>query len=52
MGPTTARSPRRQGVYANEPGLEACREELQSALEDWTLFGLANRVPYSADRRD
>ena len=29
-----------QGVYANEPSLEACREELQSVLEDWILFSL------------
>jgi predicted RNase H-like HicB family nuclease len=28
------------GVWANEPTLEACREELQSALEDWILLGL------------
>lgn len=31
-----------QGVYANESKLETCRAELQSALEDWILFGLAN----------
>jgi predicted RNase H-like HicB family nuclease len=29
-----------QGVWANEPTLEACRTELQSALEDWILIGL------------
>lgn len=34
-----------QGVYADEPTLEACREELQSALEDWILFGLVNGFP-------
>lgn len=31
-----------QGVYANAPSLEGCREELQSALEDWLLFSLIN----------
>ena len=31
-----------QGVYADGKKLEQCREELQSALEDWILFGLAN----------
>lgn len=31
-----------QGVYADAATLEVCREELQSALEDWILFGLAN----------
>lgn len=31
-----------QGVYADGARLEACRVELQSALEDWILFGLAN----------
>jgi predicted RNase H-like HicB family nuclease len=31
-----------QGVYADGTNLEACRAELQSALEDWILFGLAN----------
>ncbi|HEY3319008.1 MAG TPA: type II toxin-antitoxin system HicB family antitoxin [Planctomycetota bacterium] len=29
-----------QGVWADEPTLEACREELQSALEDWIVLGL------------
>ncbi len=29
-----------QGVWANEKTLEACREELQSVLEDWILLGL------------
>jgi predicted RNase H-like HicB family nuclease len=28
-----------QGVWANEPTLETCREELQEALEDWILLG-------------
>lgn len=29
-----------QGVYANEPTLEACRETLQEVLEEWILLGL------------
>jgi predicted RNase H-like HicB family nuclease len=29
-----------QGVWANAATLEACREELQSALEDWIVVGL------------
>jgi predicted RNase H-like HicB family nuclease len=29
-----------QGVWANETTLEVCREELQSALEDWIVVGL------------
>src|SRR5918994_5598449 len=28
-----------QGLYANEPTLEACRTELQSSLEDCIVFG-------------
>jgi predicted RNase H-like HicB family nuclease len=33
-----------QGVWANEDTLEACREELQSALEDWILFRVAQKL--------
>ena len=29
-----------QGVWANADSLDACREELQSALEDWLVLGL------------
>ncbi|HRI55707.1 MAG: type II toxin-antitoxin system HicB family antitoxin [Anaerolinea sp.] len=29
-----------QGVWANDDSLEACRQELQSALEGWILLGL------------
>lgn len=29
-----------QGVYAVGATLEACRDELQSVLEDWILVGL------------
>ena len=34
-----------QGVYANAPTLEACREELESALEDWILVCVSSHVP-------
>ncbi|MEL7587446.1 MAG: hypothetical protein AAGU19_12095 [Prolixibacteraceae bacterium] len=34
-----------QGVYANEPTLEGCREELESTLEDWLLFSLVKNLP-------
>ena len=33
-----------QGVYANEITLEACRDELQSTLEDWILFGVCQHA--------
>ncbi len=29
-----------QGVWAQADDLESCREELQSALEDWLVLGL------------
>ncbi|MCA1598742.1 MAG: type II toxin-antitoxin system HicB family antitoxin [Chloroflexi bacterium] len=29
-----------QGVWANAPTLEACRQELQGALETWIVVGL------------
>ena len=29
-----------EGVWANEPTLNACRQELQDALEDWILLGV------------
>lgn len=29
-----------QGVWAQADNLETCREELQSALEDWLVLGL------------
>ena len=32
--------PELQGVWANESTLEECREELESALEDWILTGI------------
>lgn len=29
-----------EGVWAQDATLEGCREELQSALEDWLVLGL------------
>lgn len=40
--------PALQGVWANEDTLDSCREELQSALEDWIMFSLANNLPIPA----
>jgi predicted RNase H-like HicB family nuclease len=37
--------PELSGVWANEPTLETCRTELESALEDWLLFGLHHSLP-------
>ena len=34
-----------QGVYANAPDLEACREELESTLEDWILLRVSRHLP-------
>jgi len=34
-----------QGVWANATTLEACREQLQSALEDWMLVRISDRLP-------
>ena len=39
-----------QGVWAQAENLEACREELQSALEDWLILGLrmGHKIPIVA----
>ena len=34
-----------QGVWANAPTLEACREELQEVLEGWIALGLSMHHP-------
>jgi predicted RNase H-like HicB family nuclease len=34
-----------QGVYANADTLEACREELESVLQDWILICVSRHVP-------
>lgn len=39
-----------EGVWANEPTLEACRQELQEALEDWILVGVSHKHELSVAR--
>jgi predicted RNase H-like HicB family nuclease len=34
-----------EGVYANAPTLEACREELREVLEEWILFRVSRNLP-------
>ncbi len=34
--------PECQGVWANAPTLEACREELAEVLEGWIILGIAH----------
>jgi predicted RNase H-like HicB family nuclease len=34
-----------QGVYASATTLEACRDELESTLEDWILFRVSRNLP-------
>ena len=34
-----------QGLYAQAPLLENCREELSSTLEDWILFRVSRHLP-------
>lgn len=34
-----------EGVWANAPTLEACRDELQETLEGWLLLGLGQGHP-------
>jgi predicted RNase H-like HicB family nuclease len=38
-----------QGVWANAPTLEGCREELREVLEEWIILGLrlGNPIPTS-----
>jgi predicted RNase H-like HicB family nuclease len=33
------------GIYANAATLEACREDLLSALQDWILFRVHRNLP-------
>jgi predicted RNase H-like HicB family nuclease len=32
------------GVYANAPTLESCREELREVLEEWVLFRVSRNL--------
>jgi predicted RNase H-like HicB family nuclease len=34
-----------QGVYASAVAPEACRDELESTLEDWILFRVSRNLP-------
>ncbi|QEI40325.1 hypothetical protein BMF77_00890 [Dolichospermum sp. UHCC 0315A] len=38
-----AEVPELQGLYANAPTLENCREELKQSLEEWIVLGLQLR---------
>lgn len=33
------------GVYANAGTLEACRDELEEALEEWIFFRISRNLP-------
>jgi predicted RNase H-like HicB family nuclease len=33
-----------QGVWANAPSLEACREELREVLESWILYRVSEHL--------
>ena len=35
-----AEVPELQGLYANAPTLESCRDELKQSLEEWIVLGL------------
>ena len=37
-----------QGVYGNADTLEACREELEEALEEWILFRVSRNLSLPA----
>jgi predicted RNase H-like HicB family nuclease len=34
-----------QGVYANAPTLEACRNELEEVLEEWIFLRISRGLP-------
>jgi predicted RNase H-like HicB family nuclease len=34
-----------QGIYANASTLEACRNELEEALEEWILLRISRNLP-------
>jgi len=40
-----AEIPSFEGLYAQAETLEACRDELLGALEDWLLFRISRRLP-------
>jgi predicted RNase H-like HicB family nuclease len=34
-----------EGLYANSPTLEQCREELEETLEEWILLSVSKNLP-------
>ncbi len=38
------------GVYANTPILEACREELEEVLQEWILFRVSRNLQLPVGR--
>lgn len=44
-----AEVPELQGLYANAPTLESCRDELKKSLEEWIVLGLqlGHNIPES-----
>ena len=44
-GPFYGEIPSIPGVWANANTLEGCREELESVLEGWVLFSVADHSP-------
>ena len=34
-----------QGVWANAPSREGCRQELEEVLEEWILFSVSRQLP-------
>lgn len=40
--------PELEGVWATGPTLEACRNNLAEAIEDWLLFSIAKGLPIPA----
>jgi len=34
-----------KGIWANNPMLEGCRQELRETLEDWVLISISRHLP-------
>jgi len=37
--------PEIEGAYGNAPTLEECRDDLESAIEDWLLISFQHQLP-------
>ena len=37
--------PELQGIWANVPSLEACRDELEEVVDEWIAFSLSRNLP-------